>query len=197
MHCEITDSSPSTSTSPKESENEENESEISDVGPPLAPVRDEGKAENENNPKKVSGDRAKTCRDERAIQCQNGGICQIGKKNFAKHDFLAPFGNGPRHINGMHCVCPDEFTGIQCEVKVDICVQNKHACFNGGSCKPDESADFGYTCDCNVGANDPAAIGEHCENLATTSCEANEKFSKHAFCTNGGECKDIVTGTSA
>ena len=41
-----------------------------------------------------------------------------------------------KSINGMHCICPESYTGIQCEFTYESCNdKNQHVCYNGGKCQ--------------------------------------------------------------
>jgi hypothetical protein len=68
-------------------------------------------------------------------------------------------------------------------------------CENGGKCVPASEEDEGgsETCSCTKAVVDgnPYA-GLRCEYGATKSCMTLGSLSKHSFCTNGGDCADIV-----
>lgn len=51
---------------------------------------------------------------------------------------------------------------------------------------------MGYECDCEEGSEHSAFAGSMCEHAATSFCEYGVAVSKHAFCVNGGECKDVI-----
>ncbi|KAL3810867.1 hypothetical protein ACHAXA_003389 [Cyclostephanos tholiformis] len=68
-------------------------------------------------------------------------------------------------------------------------------CENGGKCVPAPEGEEGgsETCSCTKAVVDgnPYA-GLRCEYGATKSCMTLGSISKHSFCTNGGDCADIV-----
>lgn len=135
-----------------------------------------------------------------ALQCTNGGACLIGSGDSIAGHF-AEFTNLPFSMvkdpfhEDMHCSCPRGFAGLLCEHEVSFCGNDEDVCFHGGVCLRTSS---GYSCECeaHLNADEPAALGEKCEHVATTSCEAGNAFSKEAFCTNDGICKGIVTSGS-
>ena len=74
-------------------------------------------------------------------------------------------------------------------------------CRNGGKCVPPSNTDATTqeeTCACDKAVVDgnPYA-GIHCEYGATQSCMTLGSESKHSFCTNGGECAEIVGDNEA
>ncbi|KAL7479538.1 hypothetical protein ACHAW6_006129 [Cyclotella cf. meneghiniana] len=87
------------------------------------------------------------------------------------------------------CQCKDTgFVGEHCEIPCS------KECQNGGKCVPaQEGSGFEETCSCTKAVVDgnPFA-GLTCEYGATKSCMTLGSDSKHSFCTNGGECQDIV-----
>ena len=87
------------------------------------------------------------------------------------------------------CQCKDTGSiGLHCEIP---CAKQ---CENGGKCVPaQEETDGEETCSCTKAVVDgnPFA-GLACEYGATKSCMTLGSSSKHSFCTNGGQCNDIV-----
>eukprot|EP00578_Thalassiosira_sp_NH16_P016220 CAMPEP_0181126876 /NCGR_PEP_ID=MMETSP1071-20121207/27879_1 /TAXON_ID=35127 /ORGANISM="Thalassiosira sp., Strain NH16" /LENGTH=290 /DNA_ID=CAMNT_0023212539 /DNA_START=15 /DNA_END=887 /DNA_ORIENTATION=+ len=81
------------------------------------------------------------------------------------------------------------FIGEHCDVPCSM------ECKNGGKCLPaTEGSEYGVeTCSCSKAVVDgnPYA-GLACEFGATKSCMTLGSSSKHSFCTNGGDCRDIV-----
>jgi hypothetical protein len=68
------------------------------------------------------------------LQCKQGGQCVHGFKNHAKEHknidelyFLKK-----KEINGMHCICPEGFAGVQCDIKLDKC--GGQYCYHGATC---------------------------------------------------------------
>jgi hypothetical protein len=96
---------------------------------------------------------------------------------------------------GPSCDCADTgYIGEHCDVPCS------KRCENGGKCVPAPEEDGGVdggsseeTCSCTKAVVDgnPYA-GLRCEYGATKSCMTLGSLSKHSFCTNGGECGDIV-----
>ena len=113
-------------------------------------------------------------------KCKNGGECRHGFKN---HGIMQKFKN-LGHITkektssaGLeHCVCPEGWGGLYCDIEADVCGQeNTAVCLHGAKCR--EKLDGGFDCDiCQ------AAAGKFCEHKATSSCEEGH------FCTNQGSC---------
>ena len=67
-------------------------------------------------------------------------------------------------------------------------------CQNGGKCVPADDSETGVECcSCSKAVVDgnPFA-GLTCEYGATKSCMTLGSESKHSFCTNGGDCQDII-----
>ncbi|KAL3803019.1 hypothetical protein HJC23_011642 [Cyclotella cryptica] len=87
------------------------------------------------------------------------------------------------------CQCKNTgFVGDHCEIPCS------KKCLNGGKCVPaQEDSGVEETCSCTKAVVDgnPFA-GLTCEYGATKSCMTLGSDSKHSFCTNGGECQDIV-----
>eukprot|EP01083_Nonionella_stella_P229548 812370_1 len=87
------------------------------------------------------------------------------------------------------CDCKNTgFIGEHCEVPCS------KECENGGKCLPATESMYGVEfCSCSKAVVDgnPFA-GLLCEFGATKSCMMLGSESKHSFCTNGGECIDIV-----
>lgn len=76
--------------------------------------------------------------------------------------------------------CPSNFTGDQCDIDVDECVNLTQPCLNGGTC-----SNFygGYTCRCIYGWE-----GFDCS-INIDDCKPSDPFPK---CHNGGTCVDKV-----
>ena len=72
-------------------------------------------------------------------------------------------------IDSYNCRCQPDFTGTNCETKIDHCVGI--ICHNNGTCVDDVNK---YTCNCV-----PQFKGIHCEII-------NQCFSDP--CLNGGNC---------
>jgi len=117
----------------------------------------------------------------------NTGLCiEPATSNLSNndHDFSSSsLGSQPI------CYCKGTgFIGEHCDL---ACSQD---CKNGGKCTPaDGSEDAIEYCSCSKAIVDgnPFA-GLTCEYGATKSCMMLGSESKHSFCTNGGNCKDII-----
>jgi hypothetical protein len=108
-------------------------------------------------------------------------------------------------LNYEHCVCPEGFTGVQCEYEVETCENGEHNCLNGGACVKvaGEGDEYKHACDCAGDADNTRHFsGFFCEHAATSICTVDDPsssrldriFNVHAFCTNGGTCKKKVGG---
>lgn len=88
---------------------------------------------------------------------------------------------------GEHCVCPDGYTGLRCEIEVRRCGPKKY-CYNGSTCAYDESGE--PLCDCNSAHTDEVSYaGVSCEQESTSRCTPGlDQDQKDAFCTNHGRC---------
>ena len=118
-------------------------------------------------------------------ECQNGGECREGGKDFGMLNTL----DGVDHLknetyneNFEHCACPDGFTGLYCETKVEICENSQHVCFHGSQCVADGDV---TTCDC--GTSEEVTVGTYCEHKATSICDSDSTVA--AFCVNNGSCQ--------
>ena len=189
MHCEITGSSP----------------------PVLAPTKDQdphfnnGSGEDTSYHGLTNGhiqEDKEECppKGMLALRCQNGGTCKVGEKERADYSFMYS-GNEQydllidqihesqsEDLGGMYCECPDGLAGNLCEQPYTVCGENEHVCLFRTECvknglSPEEEV---FACKC--------AEDENCVLDGNTSCEENAEYSKHAFCINGGTCKDIVEG---
>jgi len=142
------------------------------------------------------------------IECQNGGRCSFGVKDYGKLAKLnAPFRT---HLEFEHCVCPEGFTGVDCSVPVQHCPNSRQACFYGSECiqvgylKEELKGDFMCHCEKgrtpNAGGEEAPArmpvAGRYCEHYATEVCsedgESAGNWDWHSFCTNGGKCRKNV-----
>mmetsp|Transcript_2972 Transcript_2972/g.5283 ORF Transcript_2972/g.5283 Transcript_2972/m.5283 type:complete len:289 (+) Transcript_2972:221-1087(+) len=73
-------------------------------------------------------------------------------------------------------------------------------CENNSPCLAHPTKEGAYMCDCikATDSNKNSLIkfaGPYCEHQATSYCQSGTSSSEHAFCTNGGECKRLVTKT--
>jgi len=73
-------------------------------------------------------------------------------------------------------------------------------CENNSPCLAHPTKEGSYMCDCMkaTDSNKNSLIkfaGPYCEHQATSYCQSGTSSSEHAFCTNGGQCKRLVTKT--
>ncbi|KAL9189747.1 hypothetical protein ACHAXT_009422 [Thalassiosira profunda] len=124
------------------------------------------------------------------LDCERG-VCA---KGFKSYDDLVGTGPFPAKLvfdiissGGEHCVCPDGYTGLRCEIEVDKCGDAKY-CYNGATCSYDRSGN--PVCDCNSAHTDETSFaGLGCEHESTTFCTPGmDQDQKDAFCTNHGRC---------
>lgn len=136
-----------------------------------------------------------------AMDCRNGGECRLGR---AVHGFSADLLEDEDHlhygdqITKMHCVCPQGWTGLYCELKLAEC--KGETCFNGKQCLKSED-DYGmlfHHCECNGKKSDfslPYA-SHFCGEEMSIVCTAQRFKNTHSYCKNGGRCLDLVTDPS-
>jgi hypothetical protein len=101
--------------------------------------------------------------------------------------------NSTTSIDGMHCTCPEFYTGVLCEFKFDSCGDtNLHICYHGGQCQSGAVDAFGnvqHYCDC-ADAVDPVTsrpyVGKYCELATVATCD--DPNDPELFCFNGGMC---------
>lgn len=88
---------------------------------------------------------------------------------------------------GEHCVCPDGYTGLRCEIEVARCGERN--CYHGSTCARDDDRGEDL-CDCNAAHTDAASYaGAGCEQVSTSRCTPGlDQDGKDAFCTNRGRC---------
>mmetsp|Transcript_24754 Transcript_24754/g.72492 ORF Transcript_24754/g.72492 Transcript_24754/m.72492 type:complete len:481 (-) Transcript_24754:624-2066(-) len=128
------------------------------------------------------------------LKCRNNGKCKFGLKDYGMHDkkndASATF-TEETHSNGMHCVCPDGFTGLICQIPAKKC-GNRLWCYNGAECAK-TTLDDGTTkkyCDCAPAAtNSESYAGLACQHQSGVFCNPDEGNRKDmSFCVNGGTC---------
>jgi hypothetical protein len=129
------------------------------------------------------------------LECptQIGAKCAFGDTPGAALPGLS--NEAPKNINGMHCSCPDSYTGLLCDQAYDSCGDgNQHICYHGGECRAGAVDKYGNVqryCDC-TNAKDPATqrpyVGKYCELATVATCDDPDK--PDLFCFNGGICND-------
>jgi hypothetical protein len=132
------------------------------------------------------------------LNCKNEGVCRNGVKDLGLSGDLsvhAPHLGGENHINYMHCVCSNKFTGLSCEEEVDVCSGGEHMCFHGSKCVKDEDD---HSCDCSSADSDHSETGlfagDSCEHPINDVCTVTRPGPGQPllFCVNGGTCKSYV-----
>jgi hypothetical protein len=89
------------------------------------------------------------------LYCYHGGECRHGHGKFGSYSGVEDDEEMPwekvKHENGMYCICPVGYTGLQCEIKMVVCGSNDHTCFNGSACKKDHSGmgESYWRCECD------------------------------------------------
>lgn len=125
------------------------------------------------------------------LDCQNGGKCQIGDKNYPPNQLYKEFWK--THDDNRYCTCPPGFFGLYCEIEGEKC-GDEH-CFNGGTCVTKQNPD-GTTrnyCDCTTAHNqDKSYAGRYCEAESTAFCTKMADHNGHQFCVNGGNKQIFV-----
>lgn len=121
-----------------------------------------------------------------------GAACVFGDAPLSSQ----PAGSaGGSHVDGMHCSCPEYFTGLQCEVPYAGCGDGEHVCYHGGVCREGEVDDFGNLqlyCNCApaVGPGGLPYVGKYCEHETVpveTTCDSSNEAS---YCFNAGICNE-------
>ena len=138
------------------------------------------------------------------LDCHNGGSCRFGVKGYKDSlDELFLPALAKKHVNGMHCSCPEGFTGVKCEVDVNHCHLDDGSksggeadfCLNGVPCNPEDSnmdgMDKKFSCQCDRDEDEISQMltGRFCEYAVTEYCSKDRARHSHSFCTNGGKCK--------
>lgn len=108
-------------------------------------------------------------------------------------------------VNGQsyqldQCECSDGWGGVLCDEVGRSCPDGT-VCYNGAECFPrhtkmETSGLSQFYCDCDTAYEHSSFAGRMCEAPATHVCEYGVSVSKTAFCTNGGQCKEVVVKDS-
>lgn len=131
---------------------------------------------------------------ECTMKCQNGGHCKLGIKNYK----VAEFGYQTFWKNStndfMHCMCPEGFFGLECEVESQEC--GEHHCFNGGTCvtvgTEIEGGIVDHHCDCtSARTEEKSYAGRFCQYESSNFCDKTLGPNGLEFCVNGGTCKAV------
>lgn len=140
------------------------------------------------------------------LPCNNGGQCRKGVKDMSLISGLGPelsqlIDESTHSENFEHCVCPDGFTGLQCQHEYAGCGNGEHICLHGSTCvPPTDPLNPVWSCDCaEPFREDQAYIGKFCQHHHTTVCTSSsmedEPFqgsSNLVVCVNDGVCTQIV-----
>ncbi|XP_028293911.1 protein delta homolog 1 [Gouania willdenowi] len=78
---------------------------------------------------------------------------------------------------GYLCICPNGYTGDDCQIKKTRCHSNGSPCQNGGTCVDSDDSAASISCLCPGGFS-----GDFCE-ISADSCQPNP-------CLNAGNCTD-------
>jgi len=139
--------------------------------------------------------------EECKLTCANGGKCRKGAKDYKLLGSLSglhmsDITNKTHDENFEHCACPDGFTGLTCETKVETCGAGEHVCFHGSRCVKSAGEHF-CRCDAAFTAFSKTA-GKYCQHKSTSICTANGQpglgKDEMAFCVNGGVCLGFADG---
>jgi hypothetical protein len=94
----------------------------------------------------------------------------------------------------MHCVCPENYFGLTCEVESKEC-GGRH-CFNGGTCltvgTEGDGDGVARHCDCTTAKTENKSFaGQFCQYESTDFCDKALGPNGLQFCANGGTCKTV------
>jgi len=141
--------------------------------------------------------------EECSLQCANDGKCRKGAKEPMKttikdaSDEIKAELDVQHNEDFEHCVCPEGFTGLTCELEADHCGNGEHVCLHGSTCM--KSATGKWSCDCpSAFTEDRKVAGKFCQHHHTSTCTPDQQPkiyrgpTSFAFCVNDGVCKDIV-----
>ena len=104
---------------------------------------------------------------------------------------------GGSNINGEHCVCPEGYSGVNCQLeaqKDNFIHCGNGLCFNGGLCVErvhEDGTVKDYYCACNeLGfRSDTNVAGQFCEHKDVEFCPFPENHDpSQYYCANGGSC---------
>jgi hypothetical protein len=136
-----------------------------------------------------------------SLHCNNGGECRNGVKDVS---FLGLFNLGPvvsnlnmtHNADFEHCVCPDGYVGLTCDIRLTSCGDDSHICLYGSTCVEDGD---GYTCDCEVAFTGlDKFAGDHCQHKATEFCTDDgvpgSGMDNTSFCVNNATCTNPKDG---
>ena len=138
------------------------------------------------------------------LKCQNDGVCKSGLKD---NSFIQQLGKSIEGYDTQHaelfehCVCSNNFFGIQCEHKMEICPGGDHVCLHGSQCvvrnEGGSTGEEKYMCDCDAAFDSlEKYAGKFCQYSSTDICTKNGQpgmgKANFAFCVNNGQCMGKV-----
>ena len=137
------------------------------------------------------------------LNCENGGICAFGiKENVGHGNLVVPWANETHDRRGMHCICPDGYTGLRCQIAAERCGDHLW-CFQGSECLSSyDKAKGGMRryCDCKAAdTEDEKFAGKGCQhstgNVGGAFCTPDLNMDENLpFCVNGGTCFENQDG---
>ncbi len=124
------------------------------------------------------------------LECDNGGVCEIGIRNPAEVDLLRRIWSDEEISEHMRCLCPTGYGGPLCQAIFEECGENH--CFHGGTCvitttTIHEESSTEFNCDCTTAGDrfGNRFAGDYCQEVSSAFCDENNDS---LFCTNGGSC---------
>jgi hypothetical protein len=97
-------------------------------------------------------------------------------------------------------LCAKNRAGPNCNIPYVTCPDNKRRCFNNAKCikeKDSFTENYTYNCECpaaspNPNPNPKRFAGVECEHSETVTCSRVQDEYGSKFCTNGGQCFDMM-----
>jgi hypothetical protein len=135
-----------------------------------------------------------------SLNCLNSGYCEYVTGSDAELQAMLQSG-----IMIMQCICPEQYTGMGCELERPVCNLSTLKCPNGAACEQDPHDPTQYNCDCSIADTVSYRASQFCRRTYTEYCYSGSSSQLKrdtemgiAFCTNGGKCKgDILAAKEA